>query len=327
MYRSQSKVDFNNRLRQHKEADIEAMFGKPMPKADWTFAMPVAQPRGFGMSGLRHVDEKLNKDHKGFYLVGTFAALEIYYTLDGVSPNVILHHFRVDDTFPRLTKDNLRERLRWEQDRWQKLEAYYEKRLDRVSKKAAPDRPALGAGLLTPPPGPNTAAVPAAQLREWWDDLEKADERRIYQVIDRLAAVPEQSIPFLSQQMPPDPKVEAQQLSNLIRDLGSDRFADRSGAMRELEALNWLAKPALEAALPDQATLETAMRIRQLLAQMEVERSPALRRTQRAVLVLAAIDTPAAHRLLRQWAARAPAAFLTQEAGKTLAWLEGRSSR
>jgi hypothetical protein len=302
--------------------DIEAMFGKPRPKADRTFAMPVAQPRGFGMSGLRHVDEKLNKDHKEFYLVGTFAALEIYYSLDGVSPNVILLHFRVDDTFPRLTKDNLRERLRWEQERWQKLEAYYEKRLDRVSKKGAPDRP-----LVPPQPGPNTVAVGAAQLREWWDDLERVDERRIYQIIDRLAAVPEQSIPFLSQQMPPDPKVEARQLADLIRALGSHRFADRSGAMRELEALNWLAKPALEAALPGQATLETAMRIRQLLAHMEVERNPTLRRAQRAVLVLAAIDTPAAHRLLRQWSARTPAAFLTQEAGKTLAWLEGRSSR
>src|SRR5438105_4455871 len=46
--------DFKERLRQRKESEIVAMFGKPRPKPAQTFAMPVAQHRGFGMSGLRH---------------------------------------------------------------------------------------------------------------------------------------------------------------------------------------------------------------------------------------------------------------------------------
>jgi len=42
-------------LRQLKAAAIVALFDKPAPKPAKTFALPVAQPRAFGISGLRHV--------------------------------------------------------------------------------------------------------------------------------------------------------------------------------------------------------------------------------------------------------------------------------
>jgi hypothetical protein len=45
---------FKDRLRQLK-AGIVALFGKPAAKPAKTFALPVAQPRAFGISGLRHV--------------------------------------------------------------------------------------------------------------------------------------------------------------------------------------------------------------------------------------------------------------------------------
>lgn len=311
---------FKERLRARKEADILAMFGKPRPKPAQTFAMPVAQRRGFGMSGLRHADAKLNKDHKEFYLIGTGAAVEIYYALDGISPYIILLYLRVDDTFPRLTKDNLETRLAWERKRWHDLLAYVDRRADRVlGKNAGADRP-----TAWPVPKASVPSLAAADLEELWADLERADERRLYQVIDRAAAMPAQTIATLARIMPPDPVVDAKQVADLIDKLGSKHFADRTDAMRKLEALHWLAKPALEAALRGQPPLETATRLRQLLAQMDVERNPALRRQQRAVMVLAAIDSPEAHHLLGQWAARTPAAFLTQEARSTLAWLQGR---
>jgi hypothetical protein len=60
--------------------------------------------------------------------------------------------------------------------------------------------------------------------------------------MDRLAAVPAQTIPFLAGQVKPDPKVDAEMLAAFIKDLGNDRFEVRDRAMRELE--KWLAGAA-----------------------------------------------------------------------------------
>lgn len=90
--------------------------------------MPVAQPRGLALSGLRHADPRMNKDHTEFYTIEDFAAIQVYYGLDGVSPGTILLYFRTDDEFPKLTKDNLEKRLSWEQERLKKLIAYFERR-------------------------------------------------------------------------------------------------------------------------------------------------------------------------------------------------------
>src|SRR5690242_12222981 len=55
------------RLRLLKERDVIALCGKSVPQPGKTFAMPVAQPRGLGLSGIRHADPKKNKDHTEFY--------------------------------------------------------------------------------------------------------------------------------------------------------------------------------------------------------------------------------------------------------------------
>jgi hypothetical protein len=119
---------FTDRLRPLKEQDITALFGKPTPKPAKAFAMPVAQPRVLALSGLRYADEKKNKDHTEFYIVGDFAAIEVYYQLDGVSPAAILLYFRADEKFPKLTKNNLDRRLEWEQERLGKLIEFFERR-------------------------------------------------------------------------------------------------------------------------------------------------------------------------------------------------------
>jgi hypothetical protein len=116
------------RLRRLKERDIEALFGRPTPKTEKTFAMPVPQPRGLGLSGLRHGDPKMNKAHTEFYTVGQSAAIEVYYGIDGVSPQAVLVYLRVDGEFPRLTKDNLARRLAWERERLAKLNCLFEER-------------------------------------------------------------------------------------------------------------------------------------------------------------------------------------------------------
>ena len=116
------------RLRLLKERDVIALFGKPVPQPAKTFAMPVAQPRGLGLSGLRHTDPKKNKDHDEFYRVGDTAGLRIYYALDGVTPTAIVVYFRADNSFPKLTRDNLKDRLGWDRMRLKQFTEHLDRR-------------------------------------------------------------------------------------------------------------------------------------------------------------------------------------------------------
>jgi hypothetical protein len=85
-------------------AAIEKLLGKPARKPPNGYAMPVGQPRGFAMSGLRYADKKENKDHTEFYPVGDFAGIVVLYGVDGSSPEAALFYFKVDESFPKLKK-------------------------------------------------------------------------------------------------------------------------------------------------------------------------------------------------------------------------------
>ncbi len=115
--------EFSKSLLQLKVWHFIALFGKPQPKPDKSYAMPVAQARGLAMSGLRHGDETLNKDHTDFYVVEGAAALEVYYGIDGETPIAILLYFPVDKDFPKLAKDNLTQRLAWDADCFERLKS------------------------------------------------------------------------------------------------------------------------------------------------------------------------------------------------------------
>jgi hypothetical protein len=86
------------------KAKIEQLLGKPVPKPGKDYAIPVAQHRHFGVSGIRYGDEKMNKDHTDYYAIGDFAGVEIRYGINGTSPQFAVLYFKVDDTFPKLKK-------------------------------------------------------------------------------------------------------------------------------------------------------------------------------------------------------------------------------
>jgi len=70
---------FRESLTASKKGGIEKLLSKPERRPTEDYAMPVAQPRGFSMSGVRHSDKKQNKDHSAIYLVGDFAGIEVWY--------------------------------------------------------------------------------------------------------------------------------------------------------------------------------------------------------------------------------------------------------
>jgi hypothetical protein len=85
-----------------KEAEIEKLLGKPVPRDEKAYAMPVAQARALHMSGIRYADKKRNKNHTAFYPVEDIGGIEVWYGIDGETPQVALLYFKVDKGFPKL---------------------------------------------------------------------------------------------------------------------------------------------------------------------------------------------------------------------------------
>jgi hypothetical protein len=120
--------EFVEMLSKHKQPALEKLLGKPAGRSPKGYALPVAQPRLIGRSGRRYADEKLNKDHREFYPIEQFAGIEVWYGIDGKSPGLVLVRFKADKTFPKLTKNNLKDRLAWDRARFLKLTRVIKKR-------------------------------------------------------------------------------------------------------------------------------------------------------------------------------------------------------
>jgi WD40 repeat protein len=162
-------------------------------------------------------------------------------------------------------------------------------------------------GLTAPP-----TARPA------WDDLASPDAAVGYRAAWALIADPAGAVSTLRAKLPPAAEPKAEELARLIARLDSDEFATREAATRALTNLGPLAAPALRAALAAKPTAEARERITKLLDRMATELSPADRRAVRALLVLERIGSADARALLKEWAAGAPAARLTEEAKASL---------
>ncbi len=119
---------FKKKLLPLKPRDFEALFGKPVAKPDKKYAFPTAERRALGLSGLRYADEKMNKDHTDFHVVGEHAALEVWYGIDGETVAAIVVFLKPDKQFIVLDDaDKLGQRLGWDRDKFQKLVWHYER--------------------------------------------------------------------------------------------------------------------------------------------------------------------------------------------------------
>jgi hypothetical protein len=155
------------------------------------------------------------------------------------------------------------------------------------------------------------------ELDACWIDLANEDAAKAYDALWRLAAVPEQAVPFLRQHMPPVPRPDAKALARWIADLDSEDFMVRQKATDELSKLGDAITPALREALQGKPSLEMRRRIQQLLDQSRdwtSERS----RAHRAIQALEHIASPAAREVLQVLAEGAPESFRTVQAKASL---------
>src|SRR6478736_2715093 len=80
------------------------------------------------------------------------------------------------------------------------------------------------------------AEMPAS-LAPHWQNLLEADAEKAYASMRQMARTPRQTLAFLRETVKPAVGVDVKVIEDLIRQLGSDRFAVREKAAQELERL------------------------------------------------------------------------------------------
>ena len=74
-------------------------------------------------------------------------------------------------------------------------------------------------------------------LDDLWSSLADGDAAGPYQAIARLIWANQQAVSMLEKRLRPGPKPNAEEISRLVADLDSNRFATRQKARDELERL------------------------------------------------------------------------------------------
>jgi WD40 repeat protein len=173
-----------------------------------------------------------------------------------------------------------------------------------------------------------TQAIESSRLKleSLWAALAK-DAANAHRAIWHLAAVAEQSVPFLAEQLEAqkgfdDPK----RIAQLIGELSNDKFTVRARAADDLEALGRLVKNDLQKELDGRPSLDVRKRVEQLLERMETVQVPPLwLRAMRAIEVLERCNTLEARQALQKLGDGPPGSRLAEEATASVRRLNKRS--
>jgi RNA polymerase sigma factor (sigma-70 family) len=167
----------------------------------------------------------------------------------------------------------------------------------------------------------------AKEVAAWWADLAGGDAALAHAALWRLADSPDASVPLLRRHLQPVGAADMEAIRRHLAELGSDAFAVREQAFKQLKRLGQAAAPALRAELDKKASLETRRRVELLLDTLrDRPQSGESLRTLRALAVLEHAGRPEARQLLEALAGGAAEAWLTQEAqavrARLSAWVE-----
>jgi WD40 repeat protein len=154
-------------------------------------------------------------------------------------------------------------------------------------------------------------------LETLWTDLGASRlTTPLLKTLDRLAEDPAATLDVLSKHLKP---VSDADLDRYVADLGSDVFAKRDKAMKELGRMEFAVAEPLERILAGKPNLELRLRAEKLLKALEEPSiQPHFWASWRSVAVLEQLDTPQARQVLATLAKGAPQARLTQLARAAL---------
>jgi RNA polymerase sigma factor (sigma-70 family) len=164
-----------------------------------------------------------------------------------------------------------------------------------------------------------------ADLDGAWDTLAGDDAAKAFRMGQRLAGSPKDAIAYLQKRLQPVPVVEEKRVQKLIADLGSDDFATRTNATKELEKLEDSPVDLYQMALEGDQSVEARKRLDELVeksAELWRTLTPERRRVIRALEVLELAGTPEARQVLQSLAKGASGARQTQEAKASLERLQ-----
>lgn len=166
---------------------------------------------------------------------------------------------------------------------------------------------------------PQPVELPATQAEELWNDLASADAAKGFRAILKLAAAPDQAVPWLGERLKPAARVDPQKIDRWTADLASEKFAARQEATANLLKAGEQALPALKKALAAPLALEPRKRVEHILDQLIGGTfTPEQLRMVRAVEVLERIGSAPARRVLEGLVGGAPGALPTREAQAAL---------
>jgi RNA polymerase sigma factor (sigma-70 family) len=165
--------------------------------------------------------------------------------------------------------------------------------------------------------GPTSIGTSEADRTALWNDLAGHDAARAHRAMRLLAASPG----FFDGRLKPAQAVDAAHVARLITDLGSDDFAVRDKANRELERLGDAALPACRKAIAREPALELRRRLESLIEKQvraTWQPDPERLRTLRSLEALELAGTSEALRLLDRVAASAAGTWLSDQAAAAL---------
>jgi WD40 repeat protein len=166
--------------------------------------------------------------------------------------------------------------------------------------------------------GLRTGGKLSGSTEDLWAALADADTERAGRAVWSLANRPEESLAELRKHLKPVPAGQ-DVVAKLIARLDDPSYAVREKATRQLAELGPAAGDALRNKLRAGASLEMSRRLEKLLGTIQtLSPTPEQLRVVRAVEVAERIGTSAAQEIVREWAAGAPGAWLTSQAGEAL---------
>jgi hypothetical protein len=189
----------------------------------------------------------------------------------------------------------------------------------------SPDSRVLASG------GPDTTIllwdVKQSRLEHLWSELAAA-EGDSAQAIKKLAAKPQEAVPFLKDRLRRAAEAEGR-AAGLIADLDSDQFPVREKASRELEKLGADAAFALRVVLEGEPAAEVRQRIQTILDKLKRPGEKQIagtdpRSVRLALAVLEEIGTPAVRQVLEELAKGPGTSRVTHEARAALERLAKR---
>jgi WD40 repeat protein len=151
------------------------------------------------------------------------------------------------------------------------------------------------------------------------------DAGKFYAAMGGLLAAPKETLALIKEQLKPVPTVPVERINDRIIDLDSNKYAVRAEAMRDLETWQEQTHPHLVKAIESNPPLEVQLRVKTLLAKLDLARlQPSAKDVQVDLMLelLEHLDTPEARQHLELIASGAPDARLTRAAQAALARLK-----